>query len=53
MNPAANSPERPEASDGKLLVRVEVRDSERLTVGLRGAGPREVQHRLSIVGENR
>lgn len=35
----ANSPELPEDSDGKLLVREEVQDGDRLMVGRRGAGP--------------
>lgn len=34
-----NSPELPEDSDGKLLVRKEVQDGDRLMVGWRGAGP--------------
>lgn len=52
----ANSPQLSEASDGKLLVRVEVRDGQWLVVELRGAGPtaaEEAQPRLSISGESR
>lgn len=55
-NPTANSPELSEASDGKLLLRVEVRDSERLPAGLSRAALRaaeEAQRRLSIRGKNR
>lgn len=55
-NPTANSPELSGASDGKLLLRAEVRDSQWPPVGLREAGLRaaeEAQQRLSIRGEKR
>lgn len=52
----ANSPELPEDSDGRLPVREEVRDGDRLMVGWRGAGPEAAEEaplQHSNRGENR